>query len=640
MEQSAGGPAGRAAEEERNMLSIVDRRGGRPSFAPAAVVVLAATCLAQVRLGPEDLPDFPPRPTGQDDPAAVERWEQARKAQEAGPAAALATVRIDPGTLRGREGFFRVGRSVNGFWWLIDPDGKPFCYKGVCAVNRAGTMGGRRAVPGPYAKTIDRKYDYAKGPERFAATQIARLRAWGFNALGAWTTEEFFDQGMAYTEIMDFWYMGRWVQSWGRRGIPDIFDPQWRAMVDARSRALCTPRRGSKLLVGYFLENEIGFAAPRRGPSANKFEPIGRGREHAVVPLLQLCLGLEADRPACQAAWEFVLKRRGASLADVAKAWDVPLTSRGAVREWTQAGKALYTKGYLDDCWAWVQHYVDGYAKIAAQAVRRYDPNHLILGVRWGGPPSAVELLAMKPYIDVLSANNYQEAFHERMDIYWRAAEQPMLDGEFAWHGYTFHHISHLRQAPPRPAELRGMHFRGHRAVCRALAQPALMGYTWYRWVKPTNGPLTCGLVDFDDRPNAHLVEQLKLVNARAEHVRAAADRAAGEAPGPIDGTVNLTLQVDWNGLGQAALNRDETRLTIPCQAGRWAEELPGGKGKVLTAETTGDAVRLVVAAPDRRGAERRFELKLKRRGAVLRGRVTARVGGATHDGWALGFIE
>jgi hypothetical protein len=43
---------------------------------------------------------------------------------------------IDPSTLRGQPGFYRVGRAADGHWWIVRPDGQPMVYKGVCAALR------------------------------------------------------------------------------------------------------------------------------------------------------------------------------------------------------------------------------------------------------------------------------------------------------------------------------------------------------------------------------------------------------------------------------------------------------------------------------------------------------------------------
>src|SRR5579862_2367112 len=61
-----------------------------------------------------------------------------------------------PETLRGTPGFFRVGQTRRGQWWLIDSRDRPFLSKGVASVNRFGRGDGRSVPVGPYATTVDK----------------------------------------------------------------------------------------------------------------------------------------------------------------------------------------------------------------------------------------------------------------------------------------------------------------------------------------------------------------------------------------------------------------------------------------------------------------------------------------------------
>jgi len=113
----------------------------------------------------------------------------------------LNEVKIDPATVKGAAGFHRVGKDASGRWWMIDPDDRPWLFKGVCGLNRAGTQGGRLAKPGPYHDAIGRKF--GEDPQPFVQACLEKMREAGFNAAGSWVTEEFFDQGLPYTDILE-----------------------------------------------------------------------------------------------------------------------------------------------------------------------------------------------------------------------------------------------------------------------------------------------------------------------------------------------------------------------------------------------------------------------------------------------------
>ncbi|MCC5829932.1 MAG: hypothetical protein JJU36_10845 [Phycisphaeraceae bacterium] len=439
----------------------------------------------------------------------------------------LADVRIDAKTMRGNEGFFRVGQCTNGRWWLVDPDGKPFLYRGVCGMNRAGSMGGRRAVPGPYAQAVDRKYGYRESPDRFVEATIERLREWGFNAMGAWTTEEFFDRGMPYTEDLEFAYLGRRINVSGVN-VPDVYDPEWIKAVDEHARKICTPRRESRELVGYFTDNELGWGQP--GTDHVWGEPLPeRGR--ARFTLLQACLSLPADRPAHEAAWRFIMERHDNSFEKLSKAWDVEIAQRDDVRRLVRAGTSLNSEGYGKDHDAFTADFVGRYVRITSEAIRRHDPNHMILGARFGAPPGEVVLRQfVPPHIDVVSANNYRDYMYERVDIYYRVTQMPILNGEFAWHSGYFTQVPVPPGADREQVLIDHISVAGPRTLEEAFKHPGLVGYTWYRWVHNPRGPFSYGLVHrADDSVNELNIRLLKQVNPRLETI------AAQRWPYPLD---------------------------------------------------------------------------------------------------------
>ena len=111
--------------------------------------------------------------------------------------------------------------------------------------------------------------------------------------------KSFFDHDLPYTEILEFWKLGPHlpemtdadarVHGGQTQRLPDVFDPQWVAACDERARQLCVPRRDSRLLVGYFTDNEIDFADRdysllRRCRHAGRHTATGRAA-HAFAAL-------------------------------------------------------------------------------------------------------------------------------------------------------------------------------------------------------------------------------------------------------------------------------------------------------------------------------------------------------------------
>jgi len=455
----------------------------------------------------------------------------------------LDSVKLDQSTFVGKAGYWRVGKDVKGNWWFITPENKPFYYRGVTSINDEGTTGGRRAQPGRYTEATSAKYADEKA---FATAQIRRLRSWGFNATGAWATREFFDfevdgTTMPFTEVLEFAYVGPQIRGDGI-GLPDVFDPRWQKAGDEYAKNLCTPLRESKGLIGYFTDNELSWAQPSEEDIAAQSDP----EKAKLVPprmwLLQHCLSLPEDAAAFKAAWEFVLTRHG-NFAALSKAYGVPIADKNALRKlnpqrnaivmgdglkredpglprWDKPPVVIRTAAFMADTEAFSKVFAERYFKLTSEMIRKHDPNHLILGCRFGGPPGSVVLAAhKKEWVDVLSANNYRPNMKERMMAYYTATKLPVLNGEFAYHSGLFHTRGRTAE---RMAQM------GAESLEELFTAPGVVGYTWYRWVQdePAPGsrgsPISCGLVNTRDEEVKIHTETLTRVNAKADTIAAA----------------------------------------------------------------------------------------------------------------------
>ncbi|WP_293667869.1 hypothetical protein [uncultured Parabacteroides sp.] len=417
------------------------------------------------------------------------------------------------GATRGNSHFIHVGKSTQGQWWLIDSNGRPFFYKGVCAINRAGTAGGRRAKPGKYAITIDKKYNYQQAPDSFVNSSITYLKKLRFNALGAWTTEEFYNKGIFFTEILEFFYEGPYFNA---TKLPDIFSSEWEYAIDKKARALCSPLRESKDLVGYFTDNEIGFGNINTsefdlGFKAGDFKPT----------LLRQLLELPEEKEAFQAAAKFVIERHGNNFKELSNNWGLDIPNWDSFRSWSKKKLPIQGEAYKKDTEAFVGYYASCYFKKANKAIKRYDPNHLILGCRFGAPPPKEILSAIIPWTDVISVNNYQPILYERYDSIYKQSEIPFLIGEFSWNTPLYKEVLFPSEKTSQMDMKERMFKRGETTLKRAALQDGFVGYTWYRWVqhKAVEPKFSDGIVDYEDNPSIHN-DMLKNINKDMETLR------------------------------------------------------------------------------------------------------------------------
>jgi hypothetical protein len=394
-------------------------------------------------------------------------------AAEASPGPSpLDSVKLDPATLAGREGFWRVGKSTAGRWWLVRPDGRPFLYRGVVSVGAFN----------PPADDVEARAQ-GKNLNRHAYW-LKRLGDMGFNGLGAWTPSDMFDRGWPYTVLIHVRKItgNKWTVQPPKH--IDVFDPAWRAAYDEKCKEICTPLRDKKDLLGYFIDNEAFWAQARKDhvwekPGGDQSDKNVAGKEPL---LLQYYLALPPERGGHKATWDFVLKRHGGGIQQLAKDWGVEFDSPAKFAELHAKKLVLYNKSYAEDLDAFTTYFAREYFRVTSEIIRKHDPNHLLLGCRHGGPPGDVVLKAYDPrHCDVLSFNNYRPNFRERADEY-RLANLPMLNTEFAWQSGHWKRPN-TRTSPPEAVEA----FRrlATAAVENAFTHPNLVGYSWFKFGQP-----------------------------------------------------------------------------------------------------------------------------------------------------------
>ncbi len=152
---------------------------------------------------------------------------------------------------------------------------------------------------------------------------------------------------------------------------------------------------------------------------------------------------------------------------------------------------------------SFIEHAFEKYVDVIAGAMRKHDPNHLNLGMRFAGDPSPAMIRASKRF-DVYSLNAYDYAPNPaRLQRIYDATGLPMLIGEFHIGTPGRGMAPGLRQA--RSEAERGVAYRYY--VENAAAFPAMIGTHWFEWLdEPVTGRMdgenyNIGMVDVTDIP-------------------------------------------------------------------------------------------------------------------------------------------
>jgi hypothetical protein len=377
------------------------------------------------------------------------------------------------GTQAKATGYFRV-EQADGRWWFVDPDGHLFLSTGI---NGVGTGSGTRvqgreelfaALPPPelgaaarsasfYTWNLLRRYGGDWRP-KWAEAAAKRMFAWGFNSIHYWGP-----RGQAADEPrVPYAQMLRWQLGAAIMGMPDVYADDFARRVDEAAASQLDARAGDPWMLGYFIGNE----------------PSWPGREAQFVDLL-----LAAPTSALQA-------RAKAHLAG----GDTPERRKSFVL-------AAFGR----------------YLETINAAVRRHAPNHLNLGIRFGGDPHP-EVLEVARGFDVFSINIYRYAPpRATLDRVYELTKRPMLIGEFHIGVPERGLAPGLVQAASQ--EERGVAYRYY--VEQAMAHPAMIGAHWFQWLdQPSTGRndgenYNIGFVDVADRPYAELVAAAKTTHAR-----------------------------------------------------------------------------------------------------------------------------
>ncbi|MHB9056541.1 MAG: CBM96 family carbohydrate-binding protein [Paludibacteraceae bacterium] len=248
-------------------------------------------------------------------------------------------------------GFFYV-KKIDGRWWLIDPNGN-------AGINMAVTSFG--------TSNIQTNYDL--------------VRRIGFNGTGNFLTNENQTKTeynvrnfalLSYTRRLNFFLNYKNVRKnyyttpTAVQGSLDyllVFDPQFTVYCDQLASDAVNYASERELL-GWFTDNELNFNQDQ---------------------LQNLVKDLPAGDPSRNEVLAFA----------VSKGFTENQVINGTVSNELKEEFAAYL--------------ADHYYKTVSEAIRKYDPNHLILGSRLHGRPRAIHgvVAASQKYMDVTSVNFY-----------------------------------------------------------------------------------------------------------------------------------------------------------------------------------------------------------------------------------------
>lgn len=363
----------------------------------------------------------------------------------------------------GGSGFFRV-QKIDGRWWFVDPDGYLFL-----SINGGGPSAGGG---GDAARREGLEGMFAAYPPEQAGGMGGRARSMSF---GEWNLHRRYGFDSDWRDKWADMAVKR-MSAWGLTtgsprpesfpylgnvfarvqtiyGIQDVYAEGYAESIENSVRNQMLRSKDDPYLIGYFLQNE---------PSWLETEPR----------VCQLLLDDPEDRPIT-AALKAYLAENGDS--DETRTAFIHKTFRTHIRT-------------------------------LSESIRRYDPNHLLLGIRFGhsSVPHPEILSIVKDYSDVYAFNTYRLSPNvEYLDAVMKAVDMPMINGEFHFGSIDRGMAPGLVQVANQ--EERAVAFRYFAE--NGFSHPALVGIAWFQYNdqglmgRGDGERYNIGLVDVTDRP-------------------------------------------------------------------------------------------------------------------------------------------
>jgi hypothetical protein len=392
--------------------------------------------------------------------------------------------------VRGHDGFWRVAKTHEGIWWFLSPQNQVEFLNGVTTVQPA-LRGRDPRGPDYVSGDWDGRSD---SPSLLAWAQrtLGRVQSMGFKNLGAWCNPVMHQLPVPMTQDLNVWH---WVPYDAR-----LYSPDWRSSAEVAIRDQALPLRQNRNLIGYYIDNELNWNDDAVGPRVyfDQLPPTDPNRREVV----RVIRDTWPDVVAFNRDWH-------TTFHNWAELENHPKLPMGA-----KSGYELLEN-------RWLLHYARSYFQMTTDLIRKYDPNHLILGCRFRGwaPPEVPE--GARGFTDAQSLNYYAaDALldYNTFRTISERSDQPLIVSEYSFHSLDGR--SGNRNLSRFPALVSDQQARasGYREMTSRLARvPFVIGADWFQWMdEPPSGRLcdgedaNMGLVDVHDQPYEPLADAVR----------------------------------------------------------------------------------------------------------------------------------
>ena len=432
-------------------------------------------------------------------------------------------------------GFFHVKKDDDGRWWAYDPLGRGFVVFGIDHVSYGGH----------WCEFINRHLHKEFNDKRFKnkgeweEETLDRLTSWGFNMImgGDGALRQ---RGLAHAIIIN---VGDTMATLGDEfditpnksapctAFPNVFHPKFKKWCEYRVNLVCKSQVNNPWLFGYFIDNELCW--------------WGHGSNYGG--LFDTVMRKNAAHTAKTALRDFLAKKADNNIETFNKTWETSIAKFDDILELeklpnsTDEQKAIKTD--------FLRLIAELYFGNVHEALRKADPNHMLLGCRFAGIDGSHPVVweTAGKYSDVLTWNYYGS-----VDLDAEAAYTPRIDAKrlplmvdfkrvYEWTGrpclITEWSFPALDSGLPCTNGA-GQRFKTQAERAKAteifartmLSMPFLIGYDYFMWVDqpplgishafPENS--NYGIINLEGKPYEGLVKLFTDIQHHAKEARLA----------------------------------------------------------------------------------------------------------------------
>lgn len=388
-------------------------------------------------------------------------------------------------------GYFRLEKTDDR-WWFVTPEGNAFLSQGLNHVGPGWVSSD------PWRKRLGLVEGHSQN--EFLQAMVRRvdsdMKAFGLNTLGAHNQTDWFEQAdgpfVPYLKQLYFVNIASWMRSTPDKYV-DVFTKEFADFCRQYANDHVAPYREDPYLLGYTLCSVPVLTEM----DAERWHGGWVGTYLPTWPRALQNLGAEA--PGKKVYVETVKEIYRERIKDFNTTYGTSFSSFDELlktERWRWREDIVVPQKQQDDDLAFLLKILNRYWKVATEAIRSQDPNHLIWGNKLGANTDiSNEVVALSSqYMDLNFMGIYGSYdLHEKVMKRWRqVSEKPFVSGDM-----DFAVPSKVAPHPTGPhaidQEERARMFEDF--IYRVYAQKDFVGMHWCGWLEnPVSRPVNPGV--------------------------------------------------------------------------------------------------------------------------------------------------